>query len=40
MEHTLSSVTTDNTRMYELIGSADIDWRDGITRMVAANRPT
>jgi len=39
-EHTLSSVTTDNTRMHALIGSAGIDWRDGITRMVEANRPT
>ena len=33
-DHTISSVTTDNTRMHELIGPAEIDWRDGITRMI------
>lgn len=33
----LGSVTTDNTRMHELIGPAEIDWRTGITRMVEAN---
>ena len=38
-EHTIGSVTTDNTRMHELVGPATIDWRAGITRMVAANRP-
>jgi UDP-glucuronate 4-epimerase len=37
-DHTIASVTTDNTRMHELIGAADVDWRDGIARMVAANR--
>lgn len=37
-DHTISSVTTDNTRMHELIGPAEINWRDGITRMVNANR--
>ena len=37
-EHTIGSVTTDNTRMHELIGPAEIDWRAGITRMVGANR--
>jgi len=37
-DHTIASVTTDNTRMHELIGPAAIDWRDGITRMVDANR--
>lgn len=36
---TIGSVTTDNTRMHELIGPAEIDWRTGITRMVAANTP-
>ncbi len=35
---TIASVTTDNTRMHELIGPATIDWRAGITRMVEANR--
>lgn len=38
-DHTIGSVTTDNTRMHELIGPADVDWRTGITRMVAANHP-
>lgn len=37
-DHTLGSVTTDNTRMHELIGPAEVDWRTGITRMVQANR--
>lgn len=37
-DHTISSVTTDNTRMHELIGPAEINWRGGITRMVNANR--
>ena len=36
-DHTISSVTTDNTRMHELIGPAEINWRDGITRMINAN---
>jgi UDP-glucuronate 4-epimerase len=38
-DNTISSVTTDNTRMHELVGPAAIDWRAGITRMVEANRP-
>ena len=38
-DRTIASVTTDNTRMHELIGPAEIDWRTGITRMVTANRP-
>ena len=37
-DHALGSVTTDNTRMHELIGPAEVDWRSGITRMVEANR--
>lgn len=36
-DHALGSVTTDNTRMHELIGPAEIDWRTGIIRMVEAN---
>jgi nucleoside-diphosphate-sugar epimerase len=36
---TLGSVTTDNTRMHELIGPAKVDWRDGMRRMVAALHP-
>ena len=38
-DRTIASVTTDNTRMHELVGPAEIDWRTGITRMVTANRP-
>jgi hypothetical protein len=37
-DHALGSVTTDNTRMHELVGPAEVDWRTGITRMVEANR--
>ena len=37
-DHTISSVTTYNTRMHQLIGAAEINWRDGITRMIRANR--
>jgi nucleoside-diphosphate-sugar epimerase len=39
-EQTIGSVTTDNTRMHELVGPAEVDWRTGITRMVAANSET
>ena len=39
-DHTISSVTTDNSRMHELIGPAEIDWCDGIARMIAANPRT
>jgi nucleoside-diphosphate-sugar epimerase len=37
-EHTIGGVTTDNTRMHELIGPATIDWCTGIARMVEANQ--
>jgi len=37
-DHALGSVTTDNTRMHDLIGPAEVDWRTGITQMVEANR--
>ena len=36
---TAGSVVVDLTRMHELIGSAEINWRDGIRRMVEARRP-
>ena len=36
---TLGSVTTDNSRMHELIGAARVDWRDGLRRMVEARHP-
>ena len=35
----LSSVATDNTRMNELIGPAQVRWRDGMARMVRARHP-
>jgi len=38
-DHALGGVTTDNTRMHELIGPASINWRDGVARMVEANKP-
>jgi len=38
-DQTISSVTTDNTRMHELIGETTVSWRDGLRRMVAARHP-
>jgi nucleoside-diphosphate-sugar epimerase len=41
-EHTelaLESVTTDNSRLHELVGETTVDWRDGMRRMVAARHP-
>ncbi len=38
-DNTISSVTTDNTRMHELIGDTEVGWRDGLRRMVAARHP-
>jgi UDP-glucuronate 4-epimerase len=38
-DQTISSVTTDNTRMHELIGETTVTWRDGFRRMVAARHP-
>jgi nucleoside-diphosphate-sugar epimerase len=38
-DEALESVTTDNTRMHELIGPAKVAWRDGLRRMVAARHP-
>jgi len=38
-DHTIASVTTDNTKMYELVGKPEVDWRDGMRRMVAARHP-
>jgi nucleoside-diphosphate-sugar epimerase len=37
--HALESVATDNTRMHELVGEAQVDWRDGLRRMVQARHP-
>lgn len=36
---TIGSVTTDNTRMHELVGHTEVGWRDGIERMVRARHP-
>jgi nucleoside-diphosphate-sugar epimerase len=38
-DRTIASVTTDNTRLHELVGAAQIGWRDGMARMVAARHP-
>jgi nucleoside-diphosphate-sugar epimerase len=35
----LGSVAVDTTRMHELIGPAEVNWRDGIRRMVAGMHP-
>ena len=35
-DRTIASVTTDNTRLHELVGRAQVEWRDGLRRMVAA----
>jgi len=36
---TIGSVTVDRTRMHELIGAAEVPWRDGVRRMVEARNP-
>jgi UDP-glucuronate 4-epimerase len=41
-EHTelaLESVTTDNSRLHELVGETTVHWREGMRRMVAAQHP-
>jgi nucleoside-diphosphate-sugar epimerase len=38
-ESTIGSVTCDLTRMHELVGTAKVNWRDGIRRMVEARAP-
>lgn len=38
-DNTIGSVTCDLTRMHELIGKADVPWRDGMRRMVEARAP-
>ncbi len=35
-EGTIGGVTIDTTRMLELVGPTEVDWRDGLRRMVAA----
>ncbi|HEX4491420.1 MAG TPA: NAD(P)-dependent oxidoreductase [Acidimicrobiia bacterium] len=36
-DRTIASVTTDNTRMHELVGPTTVPWRDGFARMVNAS---
>jgi nucleoside-diphosphate-sugar epimerase len=36
-DRTIASVTTDNTRMHELVGATTVGWRDGFARMVKAH---
>jgi UDP-glucuronate 4-epimerase len=38
-DRTIASVTTDNTRLHELVGTTRVGWRDGMARMVAARHP-
>lgn len=38
-EATLESVMTDNTRMRELVGPCEVDWKDGLRRMVEDRHP-
>ena len=38
-EHTLESVMTDNTKMRELVGPAEVAWKDGLRRMVEDRHP-
>ncbi len=38
-DQTLESVMTDNRRMRELVGPAEVDWKSGLRRMVEARRP-
>ncbi len=38
-DNTIGSVTCDLTRMHELIGKAEVPWRDGMRRMVEARAP-
>jgi nucleoside-diphosphate-sugar epimerase len=35
-EQTIGSVVIDPTRMHELVGPTEVDWRDGMRRMVTA----
>ena len=35
-EQTIGSVVIDTTKMHELVGATEIDWRDGMHRMVEA----
>jgi nucleoside-diphosphate-sugar epimerase len=38
-DRTIASVTTDNTRLRDLVGTTRVSWREGMARMVAARHP-
>lgn len=38
-DQTLESVASDNARMVELVGPANVSWKDGLRRMVEARHP-
>jgi UDP-glucuronate 4-epimerase len=38
-DQTIGGVTTDNTRLAELVGETRVEWRDGMRRMVRALHP-
>jgi UDP-glucuronate 4-epimerase len=38
-DQTIESVCLDLTRMHELVGHTEVDWRDGLRRMVQARHP-
>ena len=38
-DRTLESVMTDNSKMRELVGPAEVDWREGLRRMVEDRHP-
>jgi nucleoside-diphosphate-sugar epimerase len=37
--HAMPSVMTDLTRQHELVGKAQVNWRDGLRRMLQAQHP-
>ena len=37
-EQTIGSVVIDPTKMHELVGRTEVDWRDGMRRMIEAQR--
>jgi hypothetical protein len=39
-DQTIGSVVIDPTKMHELVGRTEVGWRDGIRRMVEAQRAT
>ena len=37
--HAMPSVMTDLTKQHELVGKAQVNWRDGLRRMLQAQHP-